>query len=162
MSRHFRQKFCCRCLDWLDPRELAGPGFSTQLLLPALHCAVALDGYPHGLQQLLGLCVQQDRVPASSCIFGWRSGVTWKAELWDILHQKKVTSDSLAKLSFICTSWSPLPSAASRLSSGIVYPFGFCRHQNEILESWIRGRNDIKNIPSNLRWREESSNRPVR
>ena len=46
-----------------DPRELAGPSFSTQLLLPALHCAVALDGYPHGLRQLLGLCVQQDRVP---------------------------------------------------------------------------------------------------
>ena len=34
-------------------------------------------------------------------------------------------SDSLAKLSEICTSCSPRPSAASRLSSGMVYPLMF-------------------------------------
>ena len=35
------------------------------------------------------------------------------------------TSESFAKLSEICTSCIPLPSAASRLSSGIVYPLIF-------------------------------------
>ena len=34
-------------------------------------------------------------------------------------------SDSLAKFSLMCTCCKPLPSAANRLSNGIVYPFAF-------------------------------------
>ena len=39
--------------------------------------------------------------------------------------KKMFTSERLANLSLICIEFKFLPSAASRLSNGIVYPFGF-------------------------------------
>ena len=62
--------------------------------------------------------------------------------------KKMFTSERLANLSLICIEFKFLPSAASRLSNGIVYPFGFYKI---VLKINIQKKSNI--LPSNLKLR---------